>query len=132
MEEKERYELFGEHCIKDNNPDARCQLLDAYLACVILNEQDKENHQLKQQLAEKERQVKKLNNETQKYFEDAYCNDFHNQDKISFAVEQLEKVKELLLEKCGGTYSKTYCGIDEDIEEIIDNQINGLKGDEVV
>ena len=68
MEEKERYELFGEHCIKDNNPDARCQLLDAYLACVILNEQDKENHQLKQQLAEKERQVKKLNNETQKYF----------------------------------------------------------------
>ena len=50
MEEKERYELFGEHCIKDNNPDARCQLLDAYLACVILNEQDKENHQLKQQL----------------------------------------------------------------------------------
>ena len=93
MEEKERYELFGEHCIKDNNPDARCQLLDAYLACVILNEQDKENHQLKQQLAEKERQVKKLNNETQKYFEDAYCNDFHNQDKISFAVEQLEKVK---------------------------------------
>ena len=41
MEEKERYELFGEHCIKDNNPDARPQLLDAYVACVILNEQDK-------------------------------------------------------------------------------------------
>lgn len=48
MEEKERYELFGEHCIKDNNPDARPQLLDAYVACVILNEQDKENQQLKQ------------------------------------------------------------------------------------
>ena len=41
MEEKERFELFGEHCIKDNNPDARPQLLDAYVACVILNEQDK-------------------------------------------------------------------------------------------
>ena len=41
MEEKERYELFGEHCIKDNNPDARCQLLNAYVACVILNDQDK-------------------------------------------------------------------------------------------
>ena len=38
MEEKERFELFGEHCIKDNNPDARCQLLDTYKACVILNE----------------------------------------------------------------------------------------------
>lgn len=41
MEEKERFELFGERCIKDNNPDARPQLLDAYVACVILNEQDK-------------------------------------------------------------------------------------------
>ena len=41
MEEKERFELFGEHCIKDNNPDARPQLLDVYVACVILNEQDK-------------------------------------------------------------------------------------------
>lgn len=41
MEEKERFELFGKHCIKDNNPDARPQLLDAYVACVILNEQDK-------------------------------------------------------------------------------------------
>ena len=57
MKEKERFELFGEHCIKDNNPDARCQLLNAYVACVILNEQDKrikeleqENQQLKQQL----------------------------------------------------------------------------------
>ena len=55
MEEKERFELFGEHCIKDNNPDARPQLLDAYVACVILNDQDKkikelkeENQQLKQ------------------------------------------------------------------------------------
>ena len=41
MEEKERFELFGEHCIKDNNPDARPQLFDACVACVILNEQDK-------------------------------------------------------------------------------------------
>ena len=55
MEEKERYELFGEHCIKDNNPDARCQLLGAYVACVILNEQDKENQQLKKQLARTEK-----------------------------------------------------------------------------
>ena len=29
------------------------------------------------------------------------------QDKISFCIERLEKVKELLLEKCGETYSKT-------------------------
>ena len=50
MEEKERYELFGEHCIKDNDTNARCQLLNTYQICVILNEQDKENQQLKQQL----------------------------------------------------------------------------------
>ena len=48
----------------------------------------------KKQLAEKDKQIKNLNLEAQKYYEDAYCNDFHNQDKISFAVEQLEKVKE--------------------------------------
>ena len=48
MEEKERYELFGEHCIKDNNPNARCQLLNAYGACVILNEQDKRIKELEE------------------------------------------------------------------------------------
>ena len=37
---EERFELFGKHCIKDNSPDARHQLLDAYVACVILNEQE--------------------------------------------------------------------------------------------
>lgn len=52
---EERFELFGKHCIKDNSPDARRQLLDVYVACVILNEQDihikkleEENQQLKQ------------------------------------------------------------------------------------
>ena len=47
MKEKERFELFGEHCIKDNNPDARPQLLGAYVACVILNEQDNQIKELK-------------------------------------------------------------------------------------
>ena len=146
MEEKERFELFGKHCIKDNNPDARCQLLDAYVACVILNEQDKENQQLKKQLAEKDeeiayltKQVKKFNNEAQKYFEDAYCNDFHNQDKISFAIEQLEKVKEFVSRQLFIT-TKDSSDLDEaeakgcnelreeTIKEI-DNQINELKGE---
>ena len=67
---------------------------------------EKENNEIKQQLAEKEKEIKyltkqakKLNNEAQKYFEDAYCNDFHNQDKIDFAVAELEKVKEKVI--CG-------------------------------
>lgn len=50
MEEKERYELFGEHVIKDNDDNAKCQLLDTYKTYVILNQQYKENQQLKQQL----------------------------------------------------------------------------------
>lgn len=60
MEEKERFELFGEHCIKDNNPDARCQLLDAYVACVILNEQDKRIKQLREDLCQKDKQIADL------------------------------------------------------------------------
>lgn len=49
MEEKERFEVFGRHCIKDNDPDARRQLLDAYVACVILNEQDKRIKELEEE-----------------------------------------------------------------------------------
>ena len=142
MEEKERYELFGEHCIKDNNPDARCQLLSAYVACVILNEQDKENQQLKQQLAEKTLAIEQINKafiENRSLWKGKY--EQSNQDKISFAVKQLEKLKEKLLEElqnvtdlldpleyedyhefigCGRGYKNS-------IEEI-DNQINELKG----
>lgn len=64
----------------------------------------REKEELKEQLAEKDKelaymteQAKKFNNEAQKYFEDAYCNDFHNQDKITFAIEQLEQVKYYIL-----------------------------------
>lgn len=55
MEENERYELFG-HCIKDNDTNARCQLLDVYKACVVLNEQDKEIQQLKQSIKQQVRE----------------------------------------------------------------------------
>ena len=96
-----------------------------------------ENQQLKQQLAEKEKeiayftkQVKKFNNEAQKYFEDAYCNDFHNQDKISFALEQLEQIrKEFEIKFKGCKWEDKmlvgkFCNI---TNEIIDNQIEELK-----
>ena len=140
MEEKERYELFGEHCIKDNNPDARCQLLDTYKACVLLNEQDKENQQLKQQLAEKEKEIEQLKkfDDLNKTFFELFRTAFkepdkvgdlfntlktiqekQDQDKISFAVEQLEKVKRTFIDVAW-----------EDVDfaiEIIDDQINGLK-----
>lgn len=50
------------------------------------------------------------------------------QAKTDLTIAQLEKVKELLLEKCSETYSKSYCGIDEDIDEIFDKQIKALRG----
>ena len=77
-----------------------------------------------QKLAEKEKRIKKLNYEAQKYYEDAYCNDFHNQDKISFAVEQIVKTKETLIEflQDEGFYENEWY----DLFEKIDNQIKQL------
>ena len=87
----------------------------------------REKEELKEQLAEKEKelaniteQAKKFNNEAQKYFEDAYCNDFHKRDKISFAVEQLEEVKEFVNDLYG-EYSASVT------TNFIDNQIKQLK-----
>mgnify|MGYP003481411283 CR=1 FL=1 len=61
MEEKERYELFGEFgIIHDTSPNAECMLLNKFKTCEILNKQDKENQQLKQQLAEKNKEIEKV------------------------------------------------------------------------
>lgn len=100
----------------------------------VVNKLGKENQQLKQQLAEKEKelaymtkQAKRFNNEAQKYYEDAYCNDAIYQDKISFAVEQLKKVKSRYPR---GTTMWT-SNITEDgfeyVSDYIDNQIKQLK-----
>ena len=134
MEEKERYEIFGKHCIKDNDQNARPQLLDAYVACVILNEQDKrikeleeENKQLKQQLEEKDKEIEKYRNaniivlggrsQGKKHLMEIKIKELQNQK----AVEQLEKVKEFVNE-IYGEYSASIT------TNFIDNQINELKG----
>ena len=152
MEEKERFELFGEHCIKDNNPDARPQLLDAYVACVILNEQDKkikakekeantyakeivfldnkikllerENRQLKQQLAEKDKQIDYYQSLLKRSCDE--CNIKLKTIKTNFALEQLEKVKEKALHfyvNDAPELTSFYVDVKE-----IDNQIKELKG----
>ena len=99
--------------------------------CSLLNKQDQQIADLEAKLAEKEKeiayltkQVKKFNNEAQKYFEDAYCNDFHNQDKISFAVEQLEKLKECFID--GYAVCKNFSDLYWNFTEQIDNQIEEL------
>ena len=87
---------------------------------------------LQKALAEKERQVKKLNLEAQKYFEDAYCNDFHNQDKISFCIEKFQETKKSLRDKVFLMGNDTHYYLQnaihwQDVVAIIDNQIASLK-----
>ena len=112
MKEKERFELFGEHCIKDNNPDARCQLLNAYVACVILNEQDKrikeleqENQQLKQQLHDWPKKIVEYFYDEIRHraiLEDDYCPDHNLERKYGVRKCLLEDIRTKILKKYGG------------------------------
>lgn len=94
---------------------------------------------LKKQLSEKDKEIaymtkqaKKFNNEAQKYYEDAYCNDFQKQTKIDFAVEQLKKVKKdidcYMAIREGDLPSNIECLL-LDFADKIDNQIKELKGE---
>ena len=100
----------------------------------------KENDQLKQQLAEKElkhsKELKRLLNSLYGKTTMNRFQEIQRQYKISFAIEQLEKVRELLFKEIkqnpiiydvtndvvGGAVDRDRCF------EIIDNQINELKG----
>ena len=123
MEEKERFELFGEHCIKDNNPDARPQLLDAYVACVILNEQDK-----KIKIKEKEantyaKEIVFLDNKIKQL----------QQAQKQLAISELEKLKDFFLEpygdeKMGTEFLITTKNIGKIAEYVLD-RIKELKGE---
>ena len=62
MEVTERFELFGKQCIKDNNPEARSQLFDAYVACVSLDEQDKRIKELEEKDKEVVEEIRQLVN----------------------------------------------------------------------
>lgn len=109
-----------------------------------------ENQQLKQQLAEKEKELKKIKDlratpkQLQRAYQERYkykerCNELKNQhlkDKISFAVEQLEKVNGVLtdtiLEVAANEFdTNRLCYLEEKFYEKIDQQINELKGEKV-
>ena len=123
--EKKNFELIAKLNLKEYAP-AFCTLADR--DCEALGQIEK----LKQQLAEKERQVKKLNNEAQKYFEDAYCNDSIYQDKISFCIEKFQETKKSLRDKVCLMGNDTHYYLQnaihwQDVVAIIDNQIEELK-----
>ena len=129
-----------EHCVEWNcdNCHNREELGRGEIVCRgrLLPEVLEYVANLEAKLAEKDeeiayltKQVNKFNNEAQKYFEDAYCNDFHNQDKISFAVEKLEQVKETaecVLDNALKNSSLNQSYYDRLLDEI-GNQINQLK-----
>ena len=78
---------------------------------------------LEQQLAEKTLTIEQINKafiENRSLWKGKY--ERANQDKISFAIEQLENARKLvdeLLDNCGDKQYKVW--------EVFDNQINGLK-----
>ena len=114
---KEKYKEYDHnYYIKHKRPKSKIGQAELKIADLEAKLAEKEK-----EIAYLTKQVKKFNNEAQKYFEDAYCNDTIYQDKISFAVNQLGKVKERM--KKGYHY-----GIyNQNLIEYIDNQIKQLK-----
>ena len=128
MEEKERFELFREHCIKDNNPDARPQLLDAYVACVILNEQDKkikakekEANTYAKEIVFLDNKIKLLERENQQL----------KQSQKQLAISELEKIYNLF-EPYENSQKDTILCANNGISfvDYLENQIKSLKGEE--
>lgn len=87
---------------------------------------------LEKQLAEKEKEISDyvvVVDDLHKQLSDKcdFCDKTHNQDKILFAVEQLEKVKELLAERSVKIISSVLYISTYDAQKTIDNQIKQLK-----
>ena len=146
MEEKERYEIhiYDDICVDlyDNGVLDK-SINDTYKLEELLNQQDKrikeleeENEQLKKQLAEKEKEITKLKSENHALMSDNAYQEadifeliqnpaIQNQDKISFAVEQIIKTKETLIKflQNDGFYENEWY----DLFDEIDNQFKQLK-----
>lgn len=115
---EERFELFGKHCIKDNSPDARRQLLDAYVACVILNDQDKKIKELEQEnLSLQEQSIR----DNQNWIEEV---EQLKKSQKQLAIETLEKLKKVDFKKIIYLCSTPAAYI----EGLIDNKLKSLKG----
>ena len=103
----------------------------------------KENQQLKQQLEEKDKEIEDLKAQRHIYLNRSVeeCNKITDlefelqhkqQDKISFAIEQLEKVKGLIANHTQELWTCENDDIDLVLYEEIDNQIKELKGEETI
>ena len=139
MEGKERYKSdkstnYYTNTIVDTKTNTYYGNIEEHID--LLNQQNKENQQLKQQLAEKENEISNLNGlvrERDKQIKNLKTNkkrviEHKNKTKISFAIEQLEKAKGLIANHTQELWTCENDDIDVVLYEEIDNQINELKG----
>ena len=107
MEEKERYEVMspslnGYAYIHDFKTD---NILNTYDSCDLLNQQDKENQQLKQQLRNLPKKIVEDFYDEIRHraiLEDDYCPDHNLERKYGVRKCLLENIKTTILKKYGG------------------------------
>ena len=106
MEEKERYELFGEFgIIHDTSPNAELMLLNKFQTCEILNKQDKENQQLKQQLHDLPKNiVGEIEEQLFNYFKVKNIEEYNKLPLIDslFTADTMVEILQTILEMFGG------------------------------
>lgn len=131
---KYKYEGYG--VIRDTEMDFPYHTDDI---AELLEEKDQQITDLQSQLAEKEKEIEEYKRIcTISHLEDLKIENMllksKDQDKISFAVEQLEKVKDIILnERKITSFNFDIFNKGKDtalfwLNEQIDNQINELKG----
>lgn len=135
MEEKERFEIhiYDDICVDlyDNGVLDK-SINNTYKLEELLNQQDKrikeleeENKELKQQLEDKDKQIEDYERELEVYKQNdyAYAKNMNRiservkQDRISFAVNRLNKVKNLIKNSWG--LSPSCMKLIKDIDNII-------------
>lgn len=107
MEEKERYEVMspslnGYAYIHDFKTD---NVLNTYDSCDLLNQQDKENQQLKQQLHDLPKKIVEDFYDEIRHraiLEDDYCPDHNLERKYGVRKCLLEDIRTTILKKYGG------------------------------
>ena len=100
MEEKERYEyFFGTNTIKDNKTNQ-------FYGCVVdlLNQQDKENQQLKQQLHDLPKKiVEEIRDFAGDYWDFNICEECGNVPDLNIlTTKDFNEILDAILEKYGG------------------------------
>ena len=106
MEEKERYEVIspslnGYAYIHDFKTD---NVLNTYDSCDLLNQQDKENKQLKQQLHDLPKKiVEEIRDVAGDYWDFNICEECGNvPDLNTLTMEDFDEILDAILEKYGG------------------------------